>query len=62
MTDSPINNTVVAECPFCGNEEDGLEGNLCGKDRYSVYCISCEARGPVCTTPEIALEAWSKRV
>lgn len=51
-------------CPFCGDENPGVEGQMhteLGFVYFHVYCTACGASGLWHLIKERAISAWNKR-
>ena len=48
----------VEPCPFCGSEN--IEIDEAGI-AYVVFCVACEAQGPVASEIKDAVEKWNER-
>ena len=46
-------------CPFCGSKAVSAIDFV--QYKYGVYCINCDACGPMAKTKQRAIDAWNKR-
>ena len=51
------NNSKLKPCPFCGEEDLGIER----KGLFYVTCYKCDCEGPATKDKQQAIDAWNKR-
>jgi peroxiredoxin len=51
---------LLAPCPFCKTNPVHLSIDEYCDDQWHVLCGVCGARGPHCTTKQIATEYWNR--
>ena len=52
-------NTKVEPCPFCQSKKIGLKTESTqGKHVFWLYCLDCQATGPVKESEDKAIFAW----
>jgi Lar family restriction alleviation protein len=57
--------TELKDCPFCGctvNAYSDIRVDVGKNYEHQAYveCMSCGAKGPVCSSEEIAAKYWNK--
>jgi len=49
----------MKNCPFCHSDE--LQVVLVEYHHYAVECTKCDARGPIHSSKEDAIDGWNER-